>query len=306
MTAPTHAVALDLGGTDLKYARVDRNGTVLQEQRVSSRALDGEDVLLGVLVKAVRELAEGACAVGIGCPGVIDPRTGALVDVTPHLSLSRDFPLAARLQQKVDLPVYADNDANLAALGEARSGAARGARTSVTITVGTGVGCGIIVEGRVLRGAWGGAGEISHAGLGSAGPKCACGVVGCIEPLAGGEGLARRALEAGLAVSEARDVFESAAAGDARAARLIAEMADALGRQIAVVVQVVNPEIVVVGGGVARAGETWLEAVRAAVLRHAQPSHTRALQIVPARLGNRAGVTGAGLFAWERTDWANG
>ena len=83
-------------------------------------------------------------------------------------------------------------------------------------------------------------------------------------------------------------------------------MADALGRQIAVVVQVVNPEIVVVGGGVARAGETWLEAVRAAVLRHAQPSHTRALQIVPARLCTRAGVTGAGLFAWERTDWANG
>jgi glucokinase len=306
MTEPTHAIALDLGGTDLKFARIERDGSVHEWGRVSARAMDGAEVLLGVLAQAARPFAEGACAVGLGCPGVIDPRSGALVDVTPHLSLTRDFPLAERLGVLIGLPVYADNDANLAALGEARMGAARGARTSVTITVGTGVGCGIVVEGRVLRGAWGGAGEISHAGLGSSGPACECGVAGCLEPLSGGDGLARRALEAGLAASEARDVFDAAAAGNARAERLIAEMADALGRQIAVVVQVVNPEVVVVGGGVARAGDAWLAAVRAAVLRYAMPSHTRGLRIVPAALGTRAGVTGAGLFAWERVGWANG
>jgi glucokinase len=304
MTPLTHAIALDLGGTELKFARVGRDGSVLDSGRVPARALEGAEVLLGVLLGEARKMAEGACAVGVGCPGVIDPRTGALVDQTPHLSLPRDFPLAAHLSRELGLPVYADNDANLAAWGEARMGAARGVRVSVTFTVGTGVGCGIVAEGRVLRGAWGGAGEIAHAGFGSTGSVCVCGVVGCLEPLSGGEGLARRALEAGIAASEARDVFVAAEAGDARAAKLIAEMADALGRQIAVVVQVVNPEMVVVGGGVARAGESWLAAVREAVLRHAQPSHTRNLRIVPAALGIRAGVTGAGLFAWERCEWA--
>lgn len=304
MTQPAHAVALDLGGTDLKFAQVARDGRVTDEGRVSARALDGADILLGVLEGAARDLLAGACAVGLGCPGVIDPRTGSLVDVTPHLSLPRDFPLAEHLSRRLGVAVYADNDANLAALGEARAGAARGARTSATFTVGTGVGCGIVSEGRVLRGAWGGAGEIAHAGLRSRGPACECGVPGCLEPLSGGEGLARRALEAGLAVAEARDVFVAAEAGDATATRLVSEMADALGQQIAIVVQVVNPEIVVIGGGVARAGEAWLELVRAAVRRYAQPSHTRPLRIEPATLGNRAGVTGAGLFAWERSDWA--
>lgn len=300
MPAATHAVALDLGGTDLKYARVARDGSVLEWGREPSRALEGPEALLGVLAGAARRLAPGACAVGIGCPGVIDPRAGALVDETPHLSLPRDFPLAAHLSRELGLPVHADNDANLAALGESLAGAARGASVSVTITVGTGVGCGIVADGRVLHGAWGGAGEISHAGLGSTGPACACGVEGCLEPLSGGEGLTLRAREAGLAAEGARDVFAAAAAGDAAARRVIEAMTDALGRQVALVVQVVNPEVVVVGGGVAEAGEAWLSRLREAVHRYAQPSHTRTLRLVPATLGNRAGVVGAGLFAWER------
>lgn len=302
LSAVTHAVALDLGGTDLKFARIARDGSVLESGHEPARALEGADVLLGVLAGAARRFAAGASAVGLGCPGVIHPRTGALVDVTPHLSLTRDFPLAERLTRETGLAVHADNDANLAALGEALAGAAKGAAVSVTITVGTGIGCGIVDGGRVLRGAWGGAGEISHAGLGSTGPACACGVEGCLEPLSGGEGLVLRAREAGLAADGARDVFAAAAAGDPAAVKLLETMTDALGRQIALVVQVVNPEVVVVGGGVASAGEAWLESVRAAVRRYAQPSHTRALRIVPAALGNRAGVVGAGLFAWERSE----
>jgi len=305
MPAPpvaAHAVALDLGGTDLKYARVARDGAVLEWGREPSRASEGPDALLGVLAGAARRFAGGACGVGIGCPGVIHPDSGALVDETPHLSLPKDFPLAAHLSRELGLPVFADNDANLAAYGEAIAGAARGVRVSVTITVGTGVGCGIVAGGRVLRGAWGGAGEISHAGLGSTGPACACGVAGCLEPLSGGEGLTLRAREAGLAAEGARDVFAAAAAGDPTAARLVESMTDALGRQVALVVQVVNPEVVVLGGGVAEAGEAWRAKLAGAVHRYAQPSHTRQLRIVPAALGNRAGVVGAGLFAWERAE----
>ena len=306
MTEARHAIALDLGGTDLKFARVARDGSVIDSGLVPSRALDGERALMAVLASAAAGLREGACAVGLGCPGVIDPRTGALVDETPHLALPKNFPITERLSRDLGLPVYADNDANLAAWGEARMGAARGARVSVTFTVGTGVGCGIVAEGRVLRGAWGGAGEVAHAGMRSPGPVCECGVAGCLEPLSSGSGLARRALEAGIAAAEARDVFVAAEAGNRVAARLIAEMADALGQQIATVVQVVNPEVIVVGGGIARAGEAWLEAVRQAVRRYAMTSHTHGLRIVAAALGNRAGVTGAGLLAWERTGWAEG
>lgn len=299
--AATHAVALDLGGTDLKFARISRDGSVLEAGRTPSRAMAGADALLGVLSAAARRFAAGACGVGLGCPGVLDPLTGALVDETPHLSLPRDFPLAERLARESGLAVHADNDANLAALGESLAGAAKGARLGhdhgrhrrrmrhrrrrprAARCVGR--------RGRDLaRGArrHGAGVRVRRPGL----PRAAL----------GGEGLVLRAREAGLAAAGARDVFDAAAKGDSRAAALVEAMTGALGRQIALVVQVVNPDVVVIGGGVANAGEAWLEAVRAAVRRCAQPSHLRGLRIVPALLGNRAGVVGAGLFAWRRLE----
>ena len=292
-------IALDLGGTDLKAACVSARGEVLEYACLPSRALEGEDALMDTLVGVARRWRSGAAAVGVGCPGAIHPVSGALVDVTPHLALSAGFQLREVLERALALPVAADNDANCAALGEHRVGAARGARSAVVITVGTGVGCGIVIDDRVLRGAWGGGGEIAHMGLGSRGPGCACGVAGCAEPLSGGEGLVHRAAAAGLVARGAEGVFALADAGDAVAERLVAEMIDALGQQVACAVQTVNPEIVVVGGGVAQAGEALLVPLCAAIARYAQPSHVRTLRIVPAALGNRAGVVGAGLMAWE-------
>ena len=301
-TAPaaTHAIALDLGGTDLKAACVSAAGEVLEFTRLPARALEGEDALMDTLVGVARRWRSGAAAVGVGCPGAIHPASGALVDVTPHLALSAGFPLREALEHALALPVATDNDANCAARGEYGVGAARGAGIAVVVTVGTGVGCGIVVDGQVLRGAWGGAGEIAHMGLGARGPACACGVAGCAEPISGGEGLVHRAVAAGLVVGGAEEVFALAAGGDAVAARLVAEMIDALGQQVACAVQTVNPEIVVVGGGIAQAGEALLVPLCAAIARYAQPSHVRTLRIVPAALGNRAGVVGAGLMAWER------
>jgi glucokinase len=298
--AATHSIALDLGGTDLKAACISAHGEVMEFARVPSRALEGEDALMDTLVGAARRWRLGAAAVGVGCPGVIHPASGVLVDVTPHLALPAAFPLREALERALALPVAADNDANCAARGEHGAGAARGAGVAVVITVGTGVGCGIVIGDRVLRGAWGGGGEIAHMGQGSPGPACACGVAGCAEPVSGGAGLVHRARAAGLAATGAEDVFALAAAGDETAAGLVAEMIDALGRQVACAVQTVNPEVVVVGGGVSQAGEAFLEPLRGAIARYAQPSHTRGLRIVAAALGNRAGVVGAGLMAWER------
>lgn len=301
MSTPTHVVALDLGGTDLKSASISRSGEVLAFARRPSHACDGAARLLATLLEAARE-SPGAAALGMGCPGVIDPATGALVDETPHLDFAQDFALRSALERELGLAAVVDNDANCAAWAEHVAGAAKGARVSVTITLGTGVGCGIIVDDRVLRGAWGGAGEISHMGQRSSGPPCRCGVVGCAETVSGGDGLTSRARAAGLDATGAADVFAAAAAGHAEAARLVAEMTDALGLQIACAVQVVNPDVVVIGGGVAEAGEALFTPVRAAIARYAQRSHRRGLRVVPAALGNRAGVVGAGLLAWRLVD----
>jgi glucokinase len=306
MERTTHAIALDLGGTDLKVARVSADGDVMEFARVPSRAGESTEVLLETLLAAARPWRDSAVALGIGVPGVIHPELGALVDETPHLAFPRGFRVRERLAAELGLPVAVDNDANCAALGEHRHGAARGARVALVVTVGTGIGCGVVLEGRVLRGAWGGAGEIGHMGQRSTGPRCDCGVEGCAEPVAAAAWLPHRAREAGLGEMDMAGVFAASAAGEARARELVAETCDALAGQLACAVQVLNPDVVVIGGGVGQAGEALLAPVRERLARYAQPSHVRELRVVPAALGNRAGVVGAGLLAWDAVAVAKG
>jgi len=299
---PRYAIGLDLGGTDLKAGLVSSRGEVTHFLRSPARAGEHADAPLEVIAGTVadlRRVAAGSLAgIGLGCPGVIDPASGALVGRTPHLPHWDSLPLRALLMERLGTRVVVENDANLAALAEHRVGAARGARVSFTITVGTGIGCGVIVEGRVLRGAHGGAGELGHLPMDGRFP-CRCGVPGCVEPECAGSGLVTRAREAGLAVPDAEAVFAAAAAGDSRAMRLIERMTDRLGALIAAAVQLLDPEVVVIGGGVSNAGEALLTPLRAAVTRYALESHRRGVRIVGAALGERAGVVGAGLAAWE-------
>jgi glucokinase len=291
-------LAFDLGGTDLKFGHVAATGALRGFARLPSRAAEGEAALLQAIADAARDAdPEGASSiVGFGSPGVLDPETGVIHDRTPHLRLPAEFPMRERLERTLGRRVILDNDANCAALAEHVAGAARGARVSLTVTVGTGVGAGIVVGGRVLQGAAGGAGEIGHMPLGSTGPACDCGVEGCAEPLASGSGLVARAREAGLDVENARDVFESA---DPRAAQVLARMVDHLARMLGAATQLVNPEIIVLGGGVAQAGERLFGPLRARLERYTLASHRRRLRVVPAALGERAGVIGAGLQAWQ-------
>jgi glucokinase len=291
-------LAFDLGGTDLKVARIAADGAVLDFDRVPSRASEGEDGLFAAVRRAAERmhLAGAEPFAGFGSPGVIDPVSGSLVDRTPNLSLPADFPLRERLAATLGMQVAIDNDANCAALAEHHAGAAKGARVSLTITVGTGVGCGIVVEGRVLRGAFGGAGEIGHMPLASTGAACGCGVQGCAEPMASGSGLVARAREAGLDVTNARQVFES---NDPRAAACIETMTDHLARMVGAAVNLLNPDVVAIGGGVSQAGERLFAPLRAHCERYVLASHRRRLRLVPATLGERAGAIGAGLMAWQ-------
>jgi len=295
-------IALDLGGTDLKSGLVDRAGTLTHFARRPSRTLESAGAPLLALEQAaaeLRELADGrVVGAGLGCPGVIHPASGAQVGATAHLPHWDSMPLRELLRARLRLAVHVDNDANCAALAEATLGAARGTRGSLTVTLGTGVGCGIVAEGRVLHGAFGGAGELGHLPLGTLGRTCRCGVVNCVEPEASASGLVAMAREAGLEAPDAAAVFAAAAGGDSRAAKLVDHMADRLGALLAVAVNLLNPEVVVVGGGVAQAGEPLFGRLERAIERYALASHRRALRVVPAALGEQAGVIGAGLLAW--------
>lgn len=303
---PRFAVGLDLGGTDLKAALVARDGRIEGFRKRPSRAAESAeaplDAIAGVVAELVREAPDGVIGVGLGSPGAIHPVTGALVGRTPHLRHWDGLPLRESLAERLGQPVAVDNDANLAALGEHRLGAARGARASITVTVGTGIGAGIVVDDRVLRGAWGGAGELGHLALARGETTCRCGIPGCVEPEASGSGLALHARDAGWEPAEARTVFSRAAEGDPRARALVSALADRLGATIGAAVNLINPEVVVVGGGIAQGGEALMAPLRAAVARYALASHREGLRVVPAALGERAGVTGAGLLAWERGD----
>ena len=297
------AIGIDFGGTFLRAGLVGRQGLVSRFLKTSSRATEGESGPVEAIDAAVQELvafAGGSVAgVGIGSPGVIDPTTGSQVGETPHLPHWSDFPLRDRLGERLALPIVVDNDANLAALGEHRVGAARGARVSITVTVGTGVGCGIVMDGRVLHGAWGGAGEIGHLPLGDGEITCRCGVERCVEPEASGSGVRRIALARALPFPEATAVFAAAVGGDREAGYLVDRLCDRLGAAVATAVNLINPEIVVVGGGLMEAGDLLLPRLLAAVNRYALASHRRGLRLVKAALGERAGVVGAGLAAWE-------
>ena len=181
---------------------------------------------------------------------------------------------------------------------EHHCGAARGARLSLTVTVGTGVGCGIVVRGQVLHGARGGAGEIGHLPLGDGKLACRCEVENCVEPEMSGGGLDRRAAALGLGTRGAADVFAAADRGEPEAIALLDRFGDRLGAAIAIAVNLLNPDVVAIGGGVAEVGEALLARVRAAVGRYALESHARELKLVRAALGESAAVVGAGLLRW--------
>jgi glucokinase len=297
-------LALDLGGTDLKAALVTRGGELESFLHAPSRTRESPTATFEVLRDVVATLRARAAApvvaIGLGAPGVIDPASGAQVGATAHLPHWRDVPLRAWLEERFGLPAAVDNDANAAALAESRLGAARGARVSMTVTLGTGIGCGIVVDGRVLHGAFGGAGEIGHLPIGSGEVPCRCGVACCVEPEASGSGLVRSARLRGLDAADAASVFDAAAGGDTVALELVDRMADRLGRLIATAINLLNPQVVAIGGGVAGAGEPLFSRLDRAVERYALASHRRGLSVVPAALGERAGTVGAGLLAWER------
>jgi len=305
------AVGVDVGGTKVAGLLVSENGEVLGGEERSTPADDVDATMETIhdVVASLRGSGEPV-GIGVGAAGMVDFAAGAM-RWAPNLAWS-EVPIRDLVQDRTGLPCIVDNDANVAAWAEFRFGAARGARHVLTVTVGTGIGGGIIADGRLFRGAHGFAAEIGHFIVEPDGPPCGCGNRGCWEQVASGQALERLGREvaeadpagaiARLAGGEVtgRHVSRAAREGDAAAARIMAEVGRRLGEGIAGLVNVLDPELVVVGGGVAEEGDLILSPARRAFLEAVEaPEHRPEVPLVAASLGNDAGAIGAAALALE-------
>jgi len=308
-----HAIALDLGGTKLAVGTLDRSGLVLRRVEHSTDTTS-QDALVRQLEAAIADFCDGdEVALGVGIPSLIDQRAGR-AGSSVNVPLA-DFDLRDRLVDRFGVPVALENDANAAAVAEHRLGAGRGSRQMVLLTLGTGIGGGLVLNGELYRGAIGAAAELGHITIDVDGPRCQgfCPGFGHLETLASGtrartlaEGLSRERPEGafGRAAADGKEltgrlVVELARAGEADALEVLTEIGRMLGVGIANYVNIFNPEVVVVGGGFGEAGDLLLEPARAVVAEQALAPSRDVVRIVEAELGPRAGLVGAGLVAWD-------
>ena len=289
------AIGVDIGGTKVAGGVVDDDGNVLAETR---RKTPGDaDGAIDAIVEVVGELREShdVSAVGVAAAGYVNAdRTTMLF--APNLPW-QDVPVRDLVGNAVDLPVDVENDANCAAWAEHRYGAARGERHVVCLTVGTGIGAGIVVDGALYRGAFGIAGEPGHLGVVRDGIHCGCGNSGCLEQYASGTALVRYARERGLD-ADGPEITAAARSGDERAVESFAEVGRWLGRALADLASVLDPAVFVIGGGVADAGELLIgparESFRASL---SGAAHRPVADVRAAVLGNAAGLVGAADLA---------
>ena len=305
------ALGVDVGGTKVAGLLVGDGGEVMAEETVATPADDVEATLETIYGVASTLAARGRPeAVGVGAAGMVDFAAGALRSA-PNLAW-KEVPIRALVADRTGLPTVVDNDANVAAWGEFRWGAGRGFRDLLLVTVGTGIGGGIVSGGRLFRGAHGFAAEIGHIIVEPEGPLCGCGNRGCWEQVASGRALDRAAKEAarrdprsaiatlGGADPEGVHVGRAAREGDREATEILQEVGRRLGEGIAGLVNVLDPEAVVVGGGVAEIGDLLLDPARAALVDAVEaPQHRPEVPLLGASLGNRAGAIGAATLAMD-------
>jgi len=306
------AIGLDIGGTKIAGVRIDAEGAVLGRGAEETPADDPPATVAAVLKVARGLLDAGVSGVGIGAAGLVD--LGGTLRFAPNL-VWRDVALPERVGGELGLPTVADNDANAAAWGEYRFGAARTRAHALVVTVGTGIGGGIISEGRLARGANGFAAEIGHIVVEPGGPLCGCGNRGCWEQVASGHAIGRAGREAATRhphslVAELAGgdpgsidgplVSHAAREGDKVAVGILSEVGRRLGQGIAGLVNILDPEVVVVGGGVAEVGELLLAPARRAMGEAIEaPKHRPEVPLLAAELGNDAGAIGAAALGLE-------
>ena len=297
-------VGIDFGGTNIKVGLVADRGVIraqdalaTAEHATPSRFVDGVAQTIARLAERQRLSRRELRGVGLGAPGLLDARRGVIHRLVNVPGGWRGVPLARLMRQRLRCRCVIDNDANVVALGEWRFGAGRGTRHGVYVTLGTGVGGGVILNGALVRGAAGSAGELGHVTIDPDGPRCGCGNRGCLEAFVGTAALLRQARGA----ATPQDISRAASAGDPAARRIWRDVGVHLGTALAGVVNVLGPERIVIGGGVAGAWRWFAPSLRRTLRGRAFEVPARACRVVRAACGDSAGILGAAMLVWEAT-----
>lgn len=311
-------VGVDLGGTKISAILADASGNIVARDLRDTLAQQGPEEVIRRIIESIKQVATVAdiAGIGIGAAGTCEASTG-IVASSPHLPGWRNVPLKDIIHQEFGLPTYLDNDANVAALGEYYFGAGVGIDNLIYVTVSTGIGGGVIIDGKIYRGVSGSAGEIGHMTIDVNGPRCACGNIGCWETLASGTALAREAvrrIEAGAQTNilsfaqgdikevSAKTIFLAAQQGDRLANDLISRTGYYVGVGLVNLVNIFNPELILIGGGLSQMGQLLLDPALRVVEERAFELPARAVRIEIAGLGADAGVLGAvALFLQEKS-----
>lgn len=308
-------IGVDLGGTNLRTAILGPDGNILERHKEATHAADGWEKVVVRLIENIKQQRKSAtqlgfdvAAVGVGAPGVIQADKGIVVK-SPNFPDWNNLPLKDQLEKTLGTPVFLENDANAAALGEQWRGAGRGIRSMILLTLGTGVGGGIILDNKIWHGADGMAGEIGHMTLVPDGRPCTCGNTGCLEMYSSSRGIVQSFREALGKTSggvpdqskqiSSEQVYEAAGAGNEIAIRVMKDMGRMLGIGIASLINIFNPERIVIGGGVKDAWPLFIGSTREEIMKRAFAVPAKRTEIVPSQLGDDAGMVGAAAVAFE-------
>lgn len=312
-----YRIGVDVGGTNVKIALVDKKGEIKCPKTVPTRAEMGYEYTIGNIQQSIKDLITEAGiekssleGIGFGFPGQIDCDKG-IVRLAPNIPGWVNVPISEIMQKEFNVPVKVDNDVRCAALAELNFGAGIGCKNLICITVGTGIGSGIIINGKIVRGASNAAGEIGHIKLKMHdGLLCGCGDRGCLEAYASGPSIVAMAKEYVLGGKSAKFreiagsvdaitpaiVAQAANEGDSVAKKIFEITGEYIGIGLTSVVNLLNPEKIVIGGGVADAGDILLEPLRKTLKSRTMPIQGAAVEVVPAQLGNTAGIIGSSLL----------
>ncbi len=314
-------LAIDLGGTKIITAIISNKGQMIAREYCLTLAGEGPQSVINRVLSAIDRLlslknidSSKPGSISLAAAGAIDYERG-LVTLSPNLPGWNDIPLRDIVREKYGVNTFLLNDASAATLGEHRFGAGKGVNNLIYLAVGTGIGGGIIINGRLYSGLCGSAGEVGHMTIDVNGPKCNCGNIGCLETLVSGTAVAKEAIrrinqgersslteivEGKIENITAEEVSLAAQGGDSLALELISKAATYLGVGMVNLVNIFNPEMAIIGGGMAKMGDLLLNPVRQVVRERAFSLSARAVRIVPAQLGDDAGVLGAAIFALEQ------
>ena len=313
-------LGVDIGGTKVAVGLVDADGKILVQGRKPMLANGTAEAALEAVCGAIESLSQtngsGFQSIGICAPGPLDPKTGMVLN-PPNLPAWRNFPLAERVAAKYEIPVKLDNDANAAALAETRWGAARGYRYVFYATIGTGIGTGIVLDGRIYHGNTGAAGEGGHVSIDYRGPVCNCGKRGCIEILAAGPAIGLRArakltsnpsqhssildlAQGNIAAVTSEMVGQAFTAGDPIAREILQETVELLVPWLGNIVDLLDPDVLVMGGGVAAMLKPFFQEIRDRLPPWCVNPRASEIPLLMAHYGADAGIAGGAALCWER------